>query len=176
MIFLLFFEQEYPAAVRPPVASTSRPLAQAGSVFCENFLAAFAFSPWLRLVYSALLRVLVALPVSRWTACGAVFRRTGIQPFSPALRLGRCPPPSSPIGLLGPRRRSAEKARMPVPLRGREAGLCPHRSFRPPVASLLARVRKIAGSPSRRLPAPWCFAPPLSGSPAACRCAPGLRP
>lgn len=154
MIFLLFFEQEYPAAVRPSVASASRPLAQAGSVFCENFLAAFAFSPWLRLGYSALLRVLVALPVSRWTACGAVFRRTDIQPFSPALRLGRCPPPSSPIGLLGPRRRSAEKARMSVPRKlGREARFHPRKAFQPPCRYRSGLRLKTCRAPDQG--APW---------------------
>lgn len=44
-------------------------------------------------------------------------------------------------------------------LRSGGRGLRPHRSFRPPVASLLACVRKTGGSPSRLPPAPWLSAP-----------------
>lgn len=154
MIFPLCVEREYPAAERPFVASTSRPLAQAGSVFCENFLAAFAFSPWLRLVYSALLRVLVALPVSLWDCLRHRLRRTGIQPFSPSLRSGRCPPPSSLAGLLGPRRRSAEKARMPVPLKfGREARFHPRKAFQPPCRYRSGLRLKTCRAPDQG--APW---------------------
>ena len=102
MIFLLFFEQEYHAAVQPFVASTSRPLAQAGSVFCENFLAAFAFSPWLRLGYSALLRVLVALPVSCGPPAAPSFDGRASSLFPPTCGRVTVRPPVAFWGYWGP--------------------------------------------------------------------------
>lgn len=46
------------------VDASVRQLAQARSVFCENFLAAFAFTPWLCLGSSAILRWLGGAPFS----------------------------------------------------------------------------------------------------------------
>lgn len=51
----------------------ARVAAQAGSVFCENLLAAFAFTPWLRLGYSAPLRCACGAPRVLRTTYGAGF-------------------------------------------------------------------------------------------------------
>jgi hypothetical protein len=75
------------------VLASARALRRAGSFCKQNSLPPFAFTPWLRLGYSALLRVHVALPVSFGLPSGHRLRRTGIQPFSDVFNVVAVHPP-----------------------------------------------------------------------------------
>lgn len=132
----------------------ARVAAQAGSVFCENLLAAFAFTPWLRLGYSAPLRCACGAPRVLRTTYGAGFAGRATSFW---LRPERVP--SGPLGLPQPLlsqwpwppRGPAAISRLPAPRRGRGAGLCPHPGPRPPV-----RYRSRLASESRAAPPPCC--------------------
>ena len=121
--------------------------------------------------------------------------RVGLQ-HHPAGDLGRLPrPPASPSGTasragkafsaLAPAGLGSElcsactlrcsKNTLPAPVPGREAGLCPHRAFLPPVACGSACGKKLDGSPTRLPPGPG-LAPPLWPLWPPVRCASGLRP